>query len=380
MPVIFRGVRMEHHISDINIKSFRGIKNLELKNVNQINILTGDNNNGKTSILEVIQSYQNPADIREWRSLLRRNGQGRMSSDITYYEGFYDLFNINDDEKKIEYSISLNSGENHKVSMSAKESVEEILEKDYESLRGFAITGGDGQQDDNVRTVPKMKINISFDEKAVCEQEIYDGQVVLAPKNDEACAEYAYDGRIIYISPVRHAEGSVYLRRVLDYPELYEQMLQVLREYDEDIISINYDVDENRYGRGSYKILSKANRKALPLNVYGDGMKKAVLLMSAVIAAKDGILLLDEFETAIHTSAMTRTFKWILETCVKLNVQVFLTSHSSEAIDKLLKCSPDSLNRISVYTLYKDDEGMSVRQLSGRKAIEAQDEMGLELR
>ena len=378
MPVIFRGVRMEHHISDINIKSFRGIKNLELKNVNQINILTGDNNNGKTSILEVIQSYQNPADIREWRSLLRRNGQGRMSSDITYYEGFYDLFNINDDQKKIEYSISLNSGENHKVSMSAKESVEEILEKDYESLRGFAITGGDGQQDDNVRTVPK--INISFDEKAVCEQEIYDGQVVLALKSDEACAEYAYDGRIIYISPVRHAEGSVYLRRVLDYPELYEQMLQVLREYDEDIISINYDVDENRYGRGSYKILSKANRKALPLNVYGDGMKKAVLLMSAVIAAKDGILLLDEFETAIHTSAMTRTFKWILETCVKLNVQVFLTSHSSEAIDKLLKCSPDSLNRISVYTLYKDDEGMSVRQLSGRKAIEAQDEMGLELR
>lgn len=378
--MIFRGVRMEHHISDINIKSFRGIKNLELKNVNQINILTGDNNNGKTSILEVIQSYQNPADIREWRSLLRRNGQGRMSSDITYYEGFYDLFNINDDEKKIEYSISLNSGENHKVSMSSKESVEEILEKDYESLRGFAITGGDGQQDDNVHTVPKMKINISFDEKAVCEQEIYDGQVVLAFKNDEACAEYAYDGRIIYISPIRHAEGSVYLRRVFDYPELYEQMLQVLREYDEDIISINYDVDENRYGRGSYKILSKANRKALPLNVYGDGMKKAVLLMSAVIAAKDGILLLDEFETAIHTSAMTRTFKWILETCVKLNVQVFLTSHSSEAIDKLLKCSPDSLNRISVYTLYKDDEGMSVRQLSGRKAIEAQDEMGLELR
>lgn len=54
MPVICRGVKMERHISDINILSFRGIKNLELKNV-------------------------------------------KMSSDITYYEGFYDLFNINDD-------------------------------------------------------------------------------------------------------------------------------------------------------------------------------------------------------------------------------------------------------------------------------------------
>ena len=380
MLAVCRGVKMENHISDINIQTFRGIRNLELKNVNQINILTGDNNSGKTSILEVIQSYQNPADIREWRSLLRRNTQGRMTSDITYYEGFYDLFNINDDEKKVEYSILLDSGENHNVSMSAKESLEEILEKDYEKIRGFSIAEGDGQQDDNVRTVAKMEISISLDGKEVREHDIYDGQVMLPYKNDEACAAYAYDGRIIYISPVRHAEGNVYLRKVLDYPELYEQMLQVLREYDDDIISINYDVDENRYGRGSYKILSKANRKALPLNVYGDGMKKAVLLMSAVIAAKDGILLLDEFETAIHTSAMTRTFKWILETCIKLNVQVFLTSHSREAIDKLLKCSQDSLDKISVYTLYKDDEGMSVRQLSGRKAIEAQDEMGLELR
>ena len=54
--MIFRGVRMEHHISDINIKSFRGIKNLELKNVNQINILTGDNNNGKIRILLIFVS------------------------------------------------------------------------------------------------------------------------------------------------------------------------------------------------------------------------------------------------------------------------------------------------------------------------------------
>ena len=66
------------------------------------------------------------------------------------------------------------------------------------------------------------------------------------------------------------------------------------------------------------KILSKSNKKALPLNVYGDGMKKAILLMSAVIAAKDGILLLDEFETAIHTSAMNKTFKWIIESCEKI--------------------------------------------------------------
>lgn len=162
---------------------------------------------------------------------------------------------------------------------------------------------------------------------------------------------------------------------------MYEEMLMVLKEYDSDIISINYDNESNGpVGRGVYKILSKAHKKALPLNVYGDGMKKAILLMSAVIQAKDGILLLDEFETAIHTSAMNKTFKWILETCKRLNVQVLMTSHSKEAIDKVLKCAPSLMDDMAVYTMYKEADSVSVRRLEARKAIEAQDEMGLELR
>ena len=40
---------MDNHISDIYIRSFRGISNLELKDIKLINILTGDNNGGKTS-------------------------------------------------------------------------------------------------------------------------------------------------------------------------------------------------------------------------------------------------------------------------------------------------------------------------------------------
>lgn len=54
---------MDNHISDIYIRSFRGISNLELKDIKLINILTGDNNGGKTSVLEVIQSIKNPFDL-----------------------------------------------------------------------------------------------------------------------------------------------------------------------------------------------------------------------------------------------------------------------------------------------------------------------------
>ena len=77
---------------------------------------------------------------------------------------------------------------------------------------------------------------------------------------------------------------------------------------------------------------------------------------------------------------MDKTFRWILRTCKNLNVQVFLTSHSKEAIDKILKCDPEITKDIAVYTLSKVKDKSVVRRLSGDKAIEVQDSMGLELR
>lgn len=45
---------MNTHIKSFNIYDFRGIKNLKLNDLKGINIITGDNNSGKTSVLEVI--------------------------------------------------------------------------------------------------------------------------------------------------------------------------------------------------------------------------------------------------------------------------------------------------------------------------------------
>ena len=55
-------------------------------------------------------------------------------------------------------------------------------------------------------------------------------------------------------------------------------------------------------------------------------------------------------------------------------------SRAWEAIDKLLKCSEKCLDDMALYTLYKKENMTAVRRMNGRKAIEAQDNMGLELR
>lgn len=46
-----------HDLTEILIKQYRGLINLELKNLNKINIFVGPNNCGKTSILEAISLW-----------------------------------------------------------------------------------------------------------------------------------------------------------------------------------------------------------------------------------------------------------------------------------------------------------------------------------
>lgn len=105
-----------------------------------------------------------------------------------------------------------------------------------------------------------------------------------------------------------------------------------------------------------------------------------LMLLRVWRKSKDGILLLDEFETAIHTSAMERTFKWILETCKKLNVQIFMISHSIEAILKVLKCCLDMEKDIRMITLVETLNGIKVRNMDVAKAIKLKEQHGLELR
>lgn len=330
-----------------------------------------------------MRSIENPSDFRLWRTLIRRNSND-IRDGLSYFEGFCDLFDIDQIDKSIKYDVKYKD-KKYEVVINAEVSEEELLEDEYLKIIGYThfqriAPSKDGIQDYIVNP-QKILLNIKVNGEKMSENSVYEGQFRF--KSDlRNIDSNANQDKIVYITPEKHTTGDVYLNAVLNNSDMYEQMLAVLKEYDEDIISINYDNSsvDGTTSRGIYKILTKSHKKALPLNVYGDGMKKAVLLMSAAIAAKDGVLLIDEFETEIHTSAMDRTFAWIIEMCIKLNVQVFMTSHSKEAIDKLLKCSPQYTNMIAVYTLNKRENKTVVRRLDGHKAIEVQDNMGLELR
>ena len=364
---------MERHIQDFIIHAYKGIHDLKLKDLNIINILTGDNNSGKTSVLELLSTLENPQNTGAW--VLCARADSLRTRNRQYFNGFYNMFPIDNDTKEISYTFT---GADHiinTITLTAEMEETQISENEMNRLNGLLRTGSPKQENEIIDALC-MHLSTYINDKKVNEDTIYDFQNKISRFLDKKVRFI----RTIYISPVDHAGSMFSLNDILSEPELYEELLGILKIFDENITNITaLKSDSNPYFT-EYMVLTKNHSRALPLTAYGDGMKKTMLLLSAAVRARNGILLLDEFETAIHTSAMDSVFSWLLKSAVKLNVQVFLTSHSKEAIEKVLQCSTELQPFINLYTLYNFEGKNYVRAMTCQEAINAKDNLGLELR
>lgn len=77
----------------------------------------------------------------------------------------------------------------------------------------------------------------------------------------------------------------------------------------------------------------------LPIRSLGDGMLRAFSIVLALVNARDGILLIDEFENGIHYTALPDLWRLIFQVARRLNVQVFATTHSWDCIEGFQKAA-----------------------------------------
>lgn len=83
------------NLDSITIHQFRGLRDLELKDLGRINLLVGINNSGKTSVLEALDIYCHPLDIRVWFSTARQREQDMRGSRTLVIDALRWLFTHN---------------------------------------------------------------------------------------------------------------------------------------------------------------------------------------------------------------------------------------------------------------------------------------------
>ena len=93
-----------------------------------------------------------------------------------------------------------------------------------------------------------------------------------------------------------------------------------------------------------------------------------------------GALLIDEIESSLHVKALGSLFSWLVKSCQKLNVQLFATTHSLEAVDAMIAAESKSLDRIVGYHLEAPNGVPQVQRLDGDMLHRLRYERGLDVR
>ncbi len=364
---------MLKHISKLNVRSYRGIQNLILNDFGDINILLGDNNCGKTSVLEAIQILSRPIDFDNIVFVARSRERFRtfpFSKSQTIFNSFLNMFD------KTQESLE--------ISLGCEYSDQEY----YLSLEGKIIKSLMSHEDSENIINLYGKSEFPIDE----EVDTFDGVLSVTglaefPNNvDVRFNKYSRIARMEtsyfvfnggYISTIEHIV-SEHIKPIVKNKHMTANVVELLQNaFDKDILDLRIlNDDDDR----SYLAIDHRTLGYIPLSSFGDGIKKAISLAAYVATINSGVLLIDEFETSLHTSAMKKVFRFLTNNCAKKNIQLFLTTHSIEAVEKFLECDPEILDKSRVITLYKDGTETVARTLHGKKALEVKNDLGLELR
>jgi predicted ATPase len=97
----------------------------------------------------------------------------------------------------------------------------------------------------------------------------------------------------------------------------------------------------------------------LPLHSLGNGMWRILGIALAQVNAKDGILLIDEFENGLYYSVQPDLWRFIFRMARSLNVQVFATTHSWDSIEAFQRAAGE----------YHQEEGLLIRLESKKGGI-----------
>lgn len=372
---------MAIHIESLKIGHFRGIHHLSVENLNHINIIAGDNNSGKTSVLEALLLLRNPNDFTNMLRLARMREMSFFLSGTSVYESFINLFPQDTSRMEItldaickgEHVAYKLIGEQKKIMMDP----EDVIKNLYPAKRNRIMDDMDSELVEVDAFSGELIYKIAGDEdKLNVEIDAY------ATTSGREIKRNNYIN-IVYLSPTDHIRGSVF-NRILHNDSYKEICLRILQLFDSAIVDLLIlRSEENNRPTEYIKHSALGN---MPLSTYGDGIKKVLSLANGIVQAAGGVLLIDEVETAIHSKYYDDIFRFLVKASIQFDVQVFITTHSNEAIDGLLSTQDyekqNQRDDISVLTFKKESSELITysRVLTGRHVFANREQFGFEVR
>lgn len=315
-------------IQSLKIRNFKNLSGLNIPKLSRINLISGKNNVGKSSLLEAIGVY---IDDSELLYVIEERGEypKYLNRDIT------DYFKTN-----MEAIASIFSNRNTEVS---SDNIIEISDnEDILSLRFVYYTEQETEENGNI---VRKAIVFDSEDDLIAENALLALEIVRQGKNKaliplERRLDRIRFGRtkrmdvtpIIRINP--ESNDNIFVGKLWDNVTLTEKeeyVIKALQIIEPKVESLAFLEETPRIGR--YPVVKVSGvSKRLPLRSMGDGINHILSIILALVNCENGCLLIDEIDNGLHYTVQKQLWSIIFKLAIKLNVQIFATTHSSDCI------------------------------------------------
>lgn len=332
---------------EISIERFRGIEKLEIKDLAELNILVGENNCGKTTVLEawfLLAGAMYPSTgvlVQNIRLLaVKNNAELRL------------LFHQLKTDLPIVIQGRLMNETTHTLTISPF------------TNEGKNVTTTSQTEDGDFITPPLMRSAASeYQEK------LNDG-LLFDVKYDSLKKEILYQvkkqltisaNRMVNVIDIdeKKSDGnkgqlfftfthSSPFNRPREFYTVVEELVKAkkIREIVEILQSLEPDIQDIRVMDGGVIFVDIGLDEYVPINILGDGLIQLFYISVYVLSAEGGISVIDEIDTGLHYSALEKLWRITLAVAKKYNVQLIITTHSDECIRALSAVLREETNEI----------------------------------
>lgn len=333
----------ELQLNSLIIQNFRGFENFQINQLGRVNLIVGKNNIGKTSLLEAIWLYANRGSSVTIYDILKDRDEHRV-------------FNLNTDSEQTQQEIlaiknlfyQRNDFTDQTQTLQIGNTRENYLQI---QARWYQVA-----MDDHDNLTPKP---IKYADLDFSDEPFFGVEAVMHRKNESIhrirrYPSYSQSNNQAWIEVPCHFISSDLVDRyrvntwrnttlieglehyVIEGLQIIEPLIEAINVINfEERSGINRTVASNLIPIPVVRMVGET--KFIPLRSLGDGLNRMLILILAMVNAKDGFVLIDEIENGLHYSIYPDVWKLIFKLAETLNVQVFATTHSKECLNAFNK-------------------------------------------
>ncbi|GAA7200173.1 AAA family ATPase [Helicobacter pylori] len=322
-------------IQSVRIKNFKTFKDTQIDGFTKLNIITGQNNAGKSNLLEALyylvgKSMHPCTNVLEIYDNIRKEPLTSESKSLMFYgldtKKEIQIVTTLDNNQTLDLQIKFIASENQKVIESQIIPIAEqtqifsqlnfTLKKNNEEIYNDHL---------NIAKVPNFP--------PIPNQSGYNRQFKNFDPN-QLQKLLPFESAVIIPSDVAYRQAHMIqaVSKICSNNQLEEELNKHLSQFDDNIQSISFNTNNQ------LKLKVRNVKEKLPLSAFGDGLKKYLHIVSAFMADNAKTIYIDEVENGLHFSRMRLLLKNIIDFINNNkdgNLQVFMTTHNQEFIEIL---------------------------------------------